>query len=234
MLPVAGVAFIVLTEPLSLKEATTMSDTLETRPGSPFAPAETERRPVPALADAAQVGLPPFAAIGGMTLGFSILRRVAGAATALRMARFVNLALASVLAGNAIGTLLAIHPALRALPARDFLEAERGVTSRYARMMTVLMPAAVASCINVLRLIRDRRSLAFGLTIAGMANLIGVVIVTGVELPLNRKTLKTPPDDVSDWVASRERWDRFNGFRTALTANGWVLLCLAALLERKD
>src|SRR5512142_286675 len=106
-----------------------MYDTAQTRPTDPLAPAGPGRRPVPAPADVAQVGLPPLAAIGGMTLGLAILRRVAGEATALRIARFVNLALASVLAGNAIGTLLAIHPALRALPRRDFLEAERGVTS---------------------------------------------------------------------------------------------------------
>ncbi|HEX9015118.1 MAG TPA: DUF1772 domain-containing protein [Chloroflexota bacterium] len=211
-----------------------MSDIAQRSSTSPFAPTEPGRRPSGVPAEAAQIALPRIAVLGGMTLGLTALRRVAGVAAATKVARFVNLGLVSLLAGNGIGALLAIHPALRELPAREFLEAEQGVTRRYARIMSVLMPAAVVSCINVLRLTRDRRSPAFGLTVAGTANLIGMMVVTGIELPLNRKTLETSPDDVSDWVASRERWDRFNLIRDALTVNGWALLCLAALFERKD
>ncbi len=98
----------------------------------------------------------------------------------------------------------------------------------------MVMPAAVVSSINVLRLMKDRHSPAFGLTVARMANLIGMMVVTGIELPLNRKTLNTSPHEVTDWVASRKRWNRFNMIRTSLTVQGWALLCLAALSDRKD
>lgn len=186
------------------------------------------------LADVAQVALPPVAVSGGMVLAFNFLRGLVGNSTALRIARFVNLLLASLLVGNGVGATFAIHPALRSLPDREFFEAERAITPRYGSIMRVLMPAAVVSCINVLRLMRDRSSPAFGLTVAGSVNLVGVIVVTGIELPLNIRTMRTSRDDVSNWVASRERWNRFNGIRTALTLQGWVLLCLAALTRNRD
>lgn len=211
-----------------------MAQTAQRFGASPFARTGPDGTAVSVPSEMAQVALPRIAVVGGMTLGLTLLKRIAGATTAVRAARFINLLLASLLAGNGVGAAVAIHPALRSLPPRQFFEAERAITGLYARIMSVVMPAAVVSSINVLRLMKDRRSPAFGLTVAGMANLIGMMVVTGIELPLNRKTLNTSPDDVTDWVASRERWNRFNLIRTALTVQGWALLCLAALSDRKD
>ncbi len=65
-------------------------------------------------------------------------------------------------------------------------------------------------------------------------SLVGMLAVTGIELPLNRQTLETSPEGVSDWIVSRERWERFNLVRNVLTVAGWSFLCLAALSERQD
>ncbi len=209
-----------------------MSSAAQMSQRSPFTRTDMDRATAPAPTDVVQVALPPAASVGGLLFGFNILRRVAGDGTALGVARFVNLLLASLLAGNGIGAMLAIHPALRSLSESEFFEAERAITDRYGSIMRVLMPASIASCFNVLRLMRNRRSISFGLTAAGTASMIGMVVTTAIELPLNVRTLRTSPEDVSGWVVSRERWDRFNLLRNALTLAGWIFLCLAALSER--
>ncbi len=194
-------------------------------------PAEVGRTPRPE--EIFGVAAPPALASSILVLGLEILR-ASGLANALKAARFVNLLLASLLLGNGAGALLATHPALRSLPTRAFFEAERALTWRYGRIMRVLMPAALVSCLALLRLERHRRSAGYRLTLAGTAAVAGVLATTAVELLLNRQTLRTSPDaPLSEWRASRERWDRFNLLRTALAAAAWALLCLAALAGTK-
>ena len=56
---------------------------------SPFARTEPDGTPASVPAEVAQVALPRVAVVGGMTIGLTILQRVAGATTAVRAARFI-------------------------------------------------------------------------------------------------------------------------------------------------
>jgi hypothetical protein len=60
---------------------------------------------------------------------------------ALKAARFLNLALASLLTGNGVGGERFVHPALRTLPPRAYLEAERPRWDRFNRLRTLLAAA---------------------------------------------------------------------------------------------
>ena len=149
----------------------------------------------------------------------------------LRIARFVNLLLASVLTGNELGTGAAIHPALRTLPLAGQVEAEQAVTRRYGRLMPPLMTGTILSCLPVLALVRDRRSAAFRGTLAGLGCYAAMLLVTLLgNMPLNRRTLAASPQSPpADWGALRARWERLHTARVLLDLTGWSVLALGVL-----
>ncbi len=149
----------------------------------------------------------------------------------LRIARFVNLLLASVLTGNELGTGVSIHPALRTLPPAGQVAAEQAVTRRYGRLMPSLMTGTILSCLPVLALVRDRRSAAFRGTLAGLGCHAAMLLVTLVgNMPLNRRTLAASPQaPPPDWAALRGRWERLHAARVLLDLAGWSLLVVGAL-----
>jgi uncharacterized membrane protein len=155
---------------------------------------------------------------------------------ALKIVRFANLLLASVLAGNAVGTVVLVNPALGTLPTRSHVEAERAITRRYLPIMRVLMPVTVASCLAQLGLWHERRdSTSFRLTLAGTAGFIGMLGVTLIEIPINRRTLDASPESPpADWAELRARWERFNLLRTGLEVAGLICLYLGALSEARE
>jgi len=152
---------------------------------------------------------------------------------ALRIARFVNLLFSSLLAGNAAAALTVTQPALGTLPRSEHIRAEQELTRRYGRIMQPLMPATLASCLAVLRLL-PKGSPARPLTLAGTAGMAGMIGITAIEIPKNIRTLElsadAPPDD---WDAFRAEWDQWNGVRTVATLAGWTCLCLAALRDTR-
>lgn len=146
----------------------------------------------------------------------------------LRVAHFVNLLLASLLTGNEVGTRVAIHPALETLPPAGRVEAEQAVTRRLGRLMPALMTSTILSCLPVLALSRDRRSVATRLTLGGLACYAGMLLVTLLgNVPLNRRILEASPQSPPlDWAELRARWDRLHTVRVLLDITGWSLLAL--------
>ena len=150
-----------------------------------------------------------------------------------RIARFVNLLLAALLAGNEFGTLVAVHPALGKLGTPQRIRAEQEVTRRYARIMPFWMLSVITSCLSVLAL--GRRSDAF-LTLAGTACFVAMLISTLVgNVPINNRVLElSPEDDSEEFLHLRERWDRLHAFRVLMNVAGLGLLYLGALGERNS
>lgn len=181
----------------------------------------------------ARTALPPAAASGLMVLGVLSLHAVRPA-PALKTARFLNLSLASLLAGNGVGSVLFVQPALDDLEQSENVRAEQRLGRRYPEIMRVLMPATVASCLLPLWLIRDRRSAAFRLTLAGTVGFVGMLGTTALEIPINKKTFTASPDSPpADWDDLRADWNRFNRLRTLCEVAGWSCLCLGALADRR-
>ncbi len=155
---------------------------------------------------------------------------------ALKIASFVNLLLAGLLAGNEFGTWSAVHPALGRLPARERIRAEQEVTRRYARIMPFWMSSVIASCLLVLALIRARRSAAFFFALAGTACFVAMLLSTLLgNVPINNRLLElSPENDFEEFLRLRERWDRLHAFRVLLNVAGLGFLCLRALEEREQ
>ena len=154
---------------------------------------------------------------------------------ALRIARLINLVLASVLVGNEFGSWAAVHPSLGTLPPKAQVQAEQAVTRRYGLMMPFLMAGTVVSCLPVLSLIRDRRSTAFRTTLAGMGCFLAMLGVTFAgNMPINRRVLAASPDaPPADWRELRARWDRWHTLRNALNFAGLGLLLTAVLSDER-
>jgi uncharacterized membrane protein len=99
--------------------------------------------------------------------------------------------------------------------------------------MLAIMPASIASGLQVLALMPKRRGAAFWLTVAGTFGMIGTFATTLIELPLNRQTLTSSAEAPDEWIRNRGRWVRFNHLRTLLEVGAWACLCMGALMDRR-
>jgi hypothetical protein len=147
----------------------------------------------------------------------------------LVVARFVNLVLAGLLAGNEFGTRVAVHPSLERLSTPERIRAEQEVTRRYATIMPFWMSSVIVSCLPVLVL--SHGTSAFRPTLAGTACFVGMLAstLTG-NVPINNRVLEMSPEtDGEEFVELRARWDGLHSLRVALNVAGLGLLCAGAL-----
>lgn len=96
----------------------------------------------------------------------------------LRIARFVNLVLAGLLAGNEFGSWVAVHRSLWTMPTPEHIRAEQALTRRFKSIMPFWMSSVVTSCLPVLALTRNHDPSAFRFTLAGMLCFIGMIAST--------------------------------------------------------
>ncbi len=148
----------------------------------------------------------------------------------LKVARFVNLILAALLAGNEFGTWAAVHPALGRLSTAERIRSEQEVTRRFAAIMPFWMSSVILSCLPVLALARDRRPV-----FAGTACFVAMLLSTLFgNVPINNRVLEMSPEtDAEEFSRLRERWDRLHALRVLLNVAGLSLLQLGALREEK-
>ena len=151
-----------------------------------------------------------------------------------KAARLVNLVLAGLLAGNELGTKVALHPSLEKLGAPERIRAEQEVTRRYAAIMPFWMSSTVVSCLPALAFSRGSRR--FLPTLLGTACFVGMLLSTLLgNVPINNRVLEMDPDgDAEEFAGLRERWDRLHTRRVVLNVAGLAFLCLGALAGRED
>jgi hypothetical protein len=150
-----------------------------------------------------------------------------------RFIRFGNLALASLISGNGVGSLVFVFPAIHELAPEAKATAEQALTRQYLPIMRALMPATLASCLVRLALLRNQPA-AFRWTLLGTLGFAAMLGITLVELPINRETLEIAPDaPPANWAERRARWERFNQLRTLCEVVGWYGLVLGASKEHE-
>ena len=152
---------------------------------------------------------------------------------ALKIARFVNLLLAALLAGNEFGTWAVVHRSLWTMPTPEHIRAEQALTRRFKSIMPFWMSSVVISCLPVLALTRD--PFAFRFTLAGGLCFVAMLISTLLgNVPINNRTLELSPDQTppEEWRELRERWEKLHAFRVLMNVAGLGLLHLGALGER--
>ena len=147
----------------------------------------------------------------------------------VKAARFVNLVLAGLLAGNEFGTKAAVHPALERLGPPERVRAEQEVTRRYAAIMPFWMSSVIVSCLPVLALLR--KTSAFLPTLVATACFVAMLASTLMgNVSINARVLELSPEtDGEEFAELRERWDRLPTLRVVLNVAGLAFLCLGAL-----
>ncbi len=137
-----------------------------------------------------------------------------------KMASFVNLMAAGLLAGNELGTWAAVHPALEKLRPPERVRAEQELTRRFGAIMPFWMATAVLSCLPNLALSAGKPG--FRPTLAGTLCFAAMLASTRLgNVPINERTLEIDPEkDIKDFERLRDRWGRLHTLRVALTTAG--------------
>jgi uncharacterized membrane protein len=139
----------------------------------------------------------------------------------------VGVVLTGLLAGNELGTLAALHPALRALPLPTQVAAERALTNRLRRIMPVAMTASlVAGAAAAVSLAGDPGFPLGMVAAAALATMLAVTLVG--NMPLNLRTEAFPDQgNAAEWRAIRGRWERLHLVRVALDLVAFACLVTA-------
>lgn len=149
----------------------------------------------------------------------------------VRGARFVNLVLAGMLAGNEFGTWAAVHPSLAKLSPPERIRAEQELTRRFSGIMPFWMGSTIVSCL--LALPSSRGSAGFRSTLLGTVCFLVMLVSTRIgNVPINERVLEIEPEnDQEEFAALRKRWDRLHTLRVALNVAGLGFLVSGVLAE---
>jgi uncharacterized membrane protein len=144
---------------------------------------------------------------------------------------FVGVLLAGLLAGNELATLIAFHPALRRIPLRAQVEAERALTRRLGAIMPVYMTAALLAAVAAAVALAGEDGFGFALAAAlALGAMLALTLTRNV--PLNKRTVAFPPDgDERAWEEIRRPWERLHALRVVLDVSAFACL-VAALVAR--
>lgn len=152
----------------------------------------------------------------------------------LRIVRFTNLLLTSLIAGLAFGRVL--NPSVKRLSAPARIEYQQAVDSDIAPIMRYLGPLTVLlNVANVLLLVRSFRTPAFPFTLGGLVGIVSFAVVTvKFEVPINEElqtwSSEEPPPD---WAEKLDRWEWFHAVRTVTIVGGLCSLLLAVVSDAR-
>ncbi len=149
----------------------------------------------------------------------------------LKLARFLNLLLTGLLEGLLVGIVF-VELAFLDLSASVYTAVQQPKHRVFEPIMPVFNTLVISSGILVLLLMRERKTLAFILTLVGVLCTIVVVISTLlVNVPINSEimnvwSVENPP---ADWAQVRDRWNFWHTFRTVLAVIAFVCQLVAVL-----
>jgi uncharacterized membrane protein len=148
------------------------------------------------------------------------------------IARFLNLLLTGLLAGLLVGIVF-VELSFLGLSAFVYTAVEQPKHRVFEPIMPVFNTLVIGSGILVLLLTRERKTLPFALTLAGVLCTIVMVISTLlVNVPINSEimnvwSVENPP---ADWAQVRDRWNFWHAFRTVLAVVAFVCQLVAVLV----
>jgi hypothetical protein len=129
------------------------------------------------------------------------------------------------------GPWLAVTRSMATFEPDVFLAVVQRMSRNMALLMTVLMPAALASTVPVLVLSFTERPAMFYSTLAALALLLLTLLVTVlVEVPIVKQIETWTPSTLPEnWRRLRDRWGSFHILRVAPAFAGLLLLVIGAV-----
>lgn len=139
-----------------------------------------------------------------------------------------TLVLVGLLAGNELGTLTVIHPALDSVRYGSGRPAAQAIIARFGRVMPALMPVTIVVTFVTALALDGRASML--LLVAGAALVLMLVVTFAGLMPLNTLQLEAGEETPADeWRGWRQRWLRLHGARVACDLLALVLVAVAAV-----
>ena len=154
----------------------------------------------------------------------------------LKLAQFINILLLFLVAGVLWGTWFSLARSITSITPETFLAIGKIMIENLALPMSILMPIALLSTLPALILLYQQKStLAFYLTLSGLALFVVALVVTlVVNVPIDNQikqwTVETLP---TNWEAIRDRWEFYHVVRTFVSLSGLMLIVGAALIPRR-
>jgi hypothetical protein len=141
---------------------------------------------------------------------------------------FVNLFLAGVLLGKEVTTCFAISPAGRTLPVPTQVAVQQALGPRFRSIGPLIFNFTLLTGIALSATVESPGRY---FAIAGSVCIVAMlVVVFRVSVPINIWTEKQTVDvDPTEWIARRDRWDRFQLVRLVLDAAALTCFLLALL-----
>lgn len=151
----------------------------------------------------------------------------------LKIARFVSIFTAALLAGILVDFWAFTAPALASLPASTYVEVQQALNRNYLAPIPLLYTVVNVSALAVvILLIRARKTLAFALSLVAL--LCSVLLTAStllINVPINAEVLTwSPQAPPVNWAEVRDRWNQAHTLRTALAAVALGCQILAALI----
>ncbi|GGC57899.1 DUF1772 domain-containing protein [Hoyosella rhizosphaerae] len=144
---------------------------------------------------------------------------------------------AGLVAGLFFGFAVAIMPALRTVPDRDFVDMMQRINTTILNpwFLSVYIGAGVLIAASALIAVVNGHASVIAFTVAALVLYGGVLALTGVRnIPLNVEFAAVDVDDSAHLSAARERfevpWCRFNVIRMGLAIGAVICLGVALLL----
>jgi len=150
----------------------------------------------------------------------------------VKLAQFVTIMVYVLVAGVMWGTWLSLGRTMTEYDATTFLADGKHMIANLATVMAALMISAVVlGLVVVIALFRRGSAVAGWLALAGLALMVGVLVVTlAVEVPIDNDINKWTVDTLPTyWMAIRSRWAAFHTLRTFLSLGSVAALIGAAL-----
>ncbi|GAB3253613.1 anthrone oxygenase family protein [Arthrobacter pigmenti] len=151
----------------------------------------------------------------------------------MRKVQFTALTLSGLLAGNELGTLIGLHPAVKSLPLDQQIPSEQALTGCLMKIMPVYTSSALiaVSAAAVDRAGRRGFRPALGAAVAIAAML---AVTAAGNIPLNKRTMAYSANGgEADWAAMRRQWEQLHAVRVLLDLTAFGALAAAAFTEER-
>jgi uncharacterized membrane protein len=147
---------------------------------------------------------------------------------------FVALVITGFTACAEFGSYAFVHPVIRALPAEQHIQVEKGLLKTFGRIMPVFMTLCTVLAVSYTVQMNGQQGLARGVRwAAAVAFILALTSTIIFNVPINLVTGRWDPrNPPGDWKQTRTRWEFFQGIRSWLLLIGFVLLSLALTLKQ--
>jgi uncharacterized membrane protein len=139
--------------------------------------------------------------------------------------------IAALLTGNEFAVGAFVHPALSRLDDSTHVRSVQALGKIYGRVAPFWMGSVLVLNVLLVVLANQKWTMAWWLTVASTVLFLACIVFSIVApVPINNQVIAWNPDSLPEnWLALRQRWDKFHAFRIAILIGAFLCLAASAL-----